>query len=303
MLQPTRSASVRAHVFLFTMLCTAVLFGGCDSSPGAQDTVASPAPDRGSGGLFIIGGGTQPAAMVERMVQEAGVDTTGHAVILPMATSDPMAAIDEVRTRLQDAGAQTVKGIHVPEGTTPSQDDLDTIRSAHLIYLTGGDQRRFMEAVDGTPVIAAIRDSYDNGALVAGTSAGAAVMGPRVITGDEQRYDEYSSTFRTLESDNLILRDGLDLLPNVIVDQHFIYRSRYNRLLTAVLEDPSMAGIGIDESTALLITESEAEVVGEWQIVVVRHPTGTTRTQDNLLGGRGLTIDVYLPGETVELPE
>jgi cyanophycinase len=237
------------------------------------------------------------------MVAESGTDTTGHAVILPMATSEPINAIDDVRARLREAGVQQVEGVHIPEGTMPSNDELDTIRSAHLIYLTGGDQRRFMDAVDGTPVISAIRDGYDNGALVAGTSAGAAVMGPRVITGDEQRHDEYHDTFRTLESDNLILRDGLNLLPNVIIDQHFIYRSRYNRLLTAVLEDPSFVGIGVDESTALLVTASGAEVVGEWQVVVVRHPTGNTRTQDTLLGGRGITLDIYLPGEAIELPE
>ena len=284
-------------------LCIALLIGGCDSTPGVQDTIASPSPDPSNKALFIIGGGTQPPAMVERMVHEAGVDTTGHAVILPMAAASPIDAIDEVRTRLQEAGAQTVEGIRMAEGTTPSEDDLATIRSAHLVYLTGGDQRRFMDAVDDTPVIEAIRDSYDNGALVAGTSAGAAVMGPRVITGDEQRHDEYSSTFRTLESDNLILRDGLDLLPNVIVDQHFIYRSRYNRLLTTVLEDPSMVGLGIDESTALLITEEGTEVVGEWQVVVIRNPNSDTRRADNLLGGRGLMIDIYLPGESVELPE
>lgn len=284
-------------------LCTVLLVGGCDSAPGVQDTIASPSPDPSNQALFIIGGGTQPPAMVERMVHEAGVDTTGHAVILPMAAASPTDAINEVRTRLQEAGAQTVEGIRMAEGTTPSEDDLATIRSAHLVYLTGGDQRRFMDAVDDTPVIEAIRDSYDNGALIAGTSAGAAVMGPRVITGDEQRYDEYSSTFRTLESDNLILRDGLDLLPNVIVDQHFIYRSRYNRLLTTVLEDPSMVGLGIDESTALLITEEGTEVVGEWQVVVIRNPNSNTRRADNLLGGRGLTIDIYLPGESVALPE
>ena len=258
-----------------------------------------PDPANGEGGLFIIGGGAQPDDMVARMIAEAGVDTSGQAVILPMADADPIDAIDEVKARLEAAGAQSVQGVHLAGGDHPTDEDLDAIRSAQLIYLTGGDQRRFMDIVEETTIPDAIHDGYDQGAIVAGTSAGAAVMGRHVITGDEQRYDEYHPTYRTLESDNLIVRDGLDLWPNAIIDQHFIYRSRYNRLLTAVLEKPSFIGVGVDESTALLVTDEQAEVVGDWQVVVVQHPTGTTATKDRLLGGRGLTIDIYLPGDAV----
>jgi cyanophycinase len=179
---------------------------------------------------------------------------------------------------------------------------VDSLRNARLIYITGGDQNRFMEVVANSPVYDAIHEAYQSGATIAGTSAGAAVMSKKMITGNEQRHPEYTGNFRTIESNNMEIAEGLGLLHTTIIDQHFIWRMRMNRLITVVLDHPGQIGIGIDESTAILVENGNlATVFGGYQVITLRHRSGHTTVQDSLLGGRGLELNVLLPGDTLHL--
>jgi cyanophycinase len=241
--------------------------------------------------------------MVARMVEEAGLENgAGYGVILPMASSEPEAATEAARKPFVEQGVEHVHGLNFSDDTAPSEARLDSLRGADLVYIAGGDQRRFMEVVRDSPVEQALRDSYFKDHLIASTSAGGAVMSEKMITGGEKKHSEYHETFRTLEAENIITTSGLGFLEKSIVDQHFLYRSRYNRLLTAVLEDPGLTGLGIDESTALLVNGRTAEVVGDWQVVVVKSPDASTvRTQDGKFGARSVTLDIYLPGQTFQI--
>jgi cyanophycinase len=93
------------------------------------------------------------------------------------------------------------------------------------------------------------------------------------------------------------LAEGLGLLPEAIVDQHFIYRMRMNRLISVAIENPEETCIGIDESTALLVQGDSAEVVGEWQVIVLRNEEGGRKVRNGLLGDEELKLSVYLPGD------
>ena len=154
-----------------------------------------------------------------------------------------------------------------------------------------------MSIVKDTEIEEAIHYAWKNGAMIAGTSAGAAVMSEKMITGNELKYPEYRSTFRVVESENIELSDGLGFITNAIIDQHFIWRSRYNRLFSAVIEHPDLAGIGIDESTAVIVHGNNYEVVGESQVIVFRNSGMSFVEQDGKLGAKNLTLDIYLPGE------
>jgi cyanophycinase len=170
-----------------------------------------------------------------------------------------------------------------------------------MIYITGGDQSRFMDIVLNTEVHEAIRQAYMDGALIAGTSAGAAVMSKKMITGNEFRHPEYTGDFRTIEANNMEIREGLGLIGNAIVDQHFVWRMRMNRLISVALENPGDHCFGIDESTALVIHGNRASVFGESQVIRLMY-TGSARTNEKgLIGGRGLILDVLLPGDTLDL--
>jgi cyanophycinase len=159
-----------------------------------------------------------------------------------------------------------------------------------------------MEAVRHTPGLQeTIKEAYARGAFIAGTSAGAAVMSQIMITGDQKKYSEYTSTFYHLEKDNIVTSDGLGLIKDIIVDQHFIKRARNNRLLTAIMEFPDKIGIGIDESTAVLIKEKQAKVVGESQVLVYRNKADSVLVRNGKLGARDIRLQIYLPGDEFSL--
>jgi len=154
-----------------------------------------------------------------------------------------------------------------------------------------------MKSVSGSPVFDAIHTAFRNGAEIAGTSAGAAVMSKKMITGNELRYPQYNETFKCIEAGNIEYEDGLGLVATAIIDQHFVKRSRYNRLITSVLENPDLPGIGIDESTAILVCGNAAEVVGESQVIVFRNKSKSTKRKGNKMGANQIQLEIYLPGE------
>lgn len=189
-------------------------------------------------------------------------------------------------------------GFNFKKGETIKPSRIDSIRKANLIYITGGDQTRFMNIVSGTEIEKAIHDAYRNGCVISGTSAGAAVMSKFMITGNELKHKEYSATFQTIEPGNLEIKTGLGLLPNAIIDQHFLIRSRHNRLLTAVIEYPDITCIGIDEATAILVNGKNVEVLGDSQVIVYQNPGKSKHIKNQKLGARKIRLDVYLPGDT-----
>lgn len=144
-----------------------------------------------------------------------------------------------------------------------------------------------------------IRDAYKEGAMIAGTSAGAAMMSQMMITGDEYKHPEYTGYFRSIEPDNMEVIEGLGLLRNVIIDQHFIVRMRMNRLMTVIAERPGSIGLGIDESTAVYVHHDLGVVYGLGQIVALENKDSDPYVRDSLLGIRNLRLDIYLPGDTI----
>jgi cyanophycinase len=233
---------------------------------GASSLLPTVFSEQDIGKLFLMGGGSRPPEMIARIITEAG-----YGLILPMASAEPDSAIFYGKAQFSDQHVNNIFGFNYRSGNI-NKLSLDSIANARLIYIAGGDQNRFMEFVSGTPLETAIFRAFTNGSVIAGTSAGAAVLGELMITGNELRYPDYSPTFNTIESENLELKPGLGLLQNILIDQHFVKRSRYNRLLTSILEYPELTGIGIDEATALLIKGKEAEVIGESQVVVFTNP-------------------------------
>jgi cyanophycinase len=253
------------------------------------------------GSLVISGGGSRPNDMINRMIDEADLRNGGYAVILPMSSSVPDSAIIWSSEQFFNNGITSVAGFNFEPGKDPNEQWIDSLRNASIIYISGGDQNRFMSIVANTPIETAIHEAWKNGAMIAGTSAGAAVMSEKMITGNELRNPDYTETYRTIESQNLELAKGLGLLKTAIIDQHFVWRSRHNRLFTAIIEHPELLGIGIDESTAILVKGNTAEVVGESQVMVFSNPDKSGYENNHKLGARNLKIDLYLHGEIFKL--
>ena len=252
----------------------------------------------GNGKLVIIGGGSRPEAMVQRIIKEAQLDKSGYGIILPMSSAEPDSAVYYAKKQFVEAGLTNIVGLQIYKDENVSKSKLDSIKNAKMIYISGGDQNRFMDIVGGTAAEDAIHNAFSKGSLIAGTSAGAAVMSKMMITGNELKHPDYSSTFRNIEAENIEIKTGLGMLSGVIIDQHFVKRSRYNRLISAIIEHPELMGIGIDESTAILVKGNTAEVLGDAQVIVLKNPTKSKNENNGKLGARNLELDIYLTGET-----
>ena len=93
---------------------------------------------------------------------------------------------------------------------------------------------------------------------------------------------------------------GLGLWPQVIVDQHFLKRQRGNRLISAVLDHPTLVGVGIDEQTAVIVRGSSFEVVGASAVVVVdpRQASKEPAIQGKPVAATDLRLSVLREGMT-----
>ncbi|MCR9254404.1 MAG: cyanophycinase [bacterium] len=276
----------------FAFLCVVALIG-C-SNPKQETKIE----DQSAGKLFIIGGGKRPPQLIKRLVRESAIDSTGYGIILPMSSSEPDSAIFYALIQFTDQGLDNVIGFDFNKGDTIPKPKIDSIANANLIYISGGDQNKFMDIVSGTPIEGAIKACYENGGVIAGTSAGAAVMSKKMITGNELKYPDYYSTFRNIETNNIELKQGLGFIKEGIIDQHFVKRSRHNRLISAILENPNMKGIGIDESTAILVTDGVATVVGESQVLVFDSPNQVTSNENGKLSAKSLNISIFTADQT-----
>lgn len=253
------------------------------------------------GKLYIIGGGKRPDAMVKQLINLANLREKGYLVVLPMASEEPDSAAYYATKQFTDRGISNALSIVFQKGDGIKQWWVDTLKKASLIYISGGDQKKFMDIVEGTPIQEAIVYAYHNGAVIAGTSAGAAVMSKLMITGRQLKFPN-EERYGHIVPKNIEIIHGLGLLKNVIVDQHFVKRERLNRLIAVSIENPDYLCAGIDESTALLISGDSATVCGLGQVVLVDASNAKLNSNDSLLGAKGLRIDVLLPGEGFKLP-
>jgi cyanophycinase len=253
------------------------------------------------GTLFIIGGGDRTVEMINELVDLSGIRNDGYIYVLPMASSDPDSAIIWAREDFLTAGVSKVPGYNFMGGETPPKPQLDSLRNARLIYISGGDQSRFMSVVLNTPLMDAIHEAYKNGSVIAGTSAGAAVMSKKMITGNQKKHPEADAGFVTIEAENIEITEGLGLLKDVIIDQHFIKRQRLNRLIAISIENPEELCIGIDESTAIVVKRKNIRVTGAGQVISIRNRSAAKTVKNGMLGTDKLQISVYLPGQSFNL--
>jgi cyanophycinase len=158
-------------------------------------------------------------------------------------------------------------------------------------------------ALRGTATERAIHARLAAGAVVGGTSAGAAVMSAQMITGDERHPggvrppSDSTEGFMTIARDNVVVDPGFALLTNAIVDQHFVRRKRHNRLLSLVLEHPVGLGVGIDESTALVVEpDGRWRVAGASVAIVYDARHATTTPAGATLGAAGVVMHVLPAG-------
>ncbi|MEO6167906.1 MAG: cyanophycinase [Chitinophagales bacterium] len=269
-----------------------LFFFSCENSGkrNSESVILTPA----SGYLFIIGGGDRDDSLMQQMINISGWKKGDIMVAIPLSSSYDSAYF-WINDQLQKMTGQAC--VRFDSSAIYDTAKLDSLRHAKIIFIGGGDQSRMMQLIEGSKVKELIQEAYQNGATIGGTSAGATIMSQLMITGNQLLDTAYQSTFPVLRSENLELKEGLGLLDSVIIDMHFVARSRYNRLFSAIMEYPRYQCIGIDEATAIIVHGDSATVAGESQVITIETPDRIEMGNDHLIGASGLDVSIYLPGE------
>ena len=268
--------------------------------PGAASVLAMP-DDRPRGSLVIVGGGDRPEGLMRRFVDLAGGPGKARVAVVPNASSEPEATGRELVAELEGLGAGAFV-YHLNRAQAATDSAARRLDSVTGIWFSGGDQALVTDALAGTAALRAMQRRYKAGAVVGGTSAGAAIMSDSMITGDQTPPGDttgyYGDEYPAIARRRVEIVPGLGFLRTAIVDQHFIRRERHNRLMSAVLERPALLGVGIDESTALeVMPDGRWRVLGESAVVIydARQARVTERGRP-VLGAMGLRLHVVPAG-------
>jgi cyanophycinase len=259
---------------------------------------------KSKGHLVIIGGGDRTEEIMKRFVGLAGGADKARIVIIPLASGDPVEAGTEAAAEFKGLGMKDVAWILFSRAEAAAESTAAKFDGATGVYFTGGDQARVTRVIVGTPVQERLLRLYHDGAVIGGTSAGAAIMSKVMITGDELINKDTNNIFVSIQKGNVQTVEGLGFLDQVIIDQHFVKRKRLNRLISAVLEHPELPGIGIDESTALIVGPGgQCEVLGEGTIVVfdARGAKSIQTDKYGNLAARNIVTHIYRSGEKMDL--
>ena len=263
-----------------------------------------PAP-ASHGALVIVGGGPRPPEIRQRFVDLAGGAGKANIVVFAMASEDGLASGEDEAATLRAMGVDA-QNLYLTRAQANSDSVVARVGKATGIWFGGGDQVRLTGVLKGTRTETAMLERFRAGAVMSGTSAGAAVMSRVMLTGDERKpggeRPDTTQAYMTIARDNVITVDGFGFVRNAIVDQHFVRRKRNNRLLSLVLEHPELIGVGIDESTALVIDGRDRwSVIGASVAVIfdARHADVTPGSAP-VLGASGVTLFVLPAGSSYD---
>jgi cyanophycinase len=251
------------------------------------------------GHLLIVGGGSQPDSLVTRFVALAGGPGKARIVVVPMASSEPEETGGAKAVQLREFGAEAVV-LNLSRAEAEDGASVARLDGVTGIWFTGGDQVPLARALQGTPLLRAMLRRYREGAVVGGTSAGAAIMGDSMLTGNQRRPDSlgyYGDEFPEIAPGVIEVVPGLGFLPGTIVDQHFVRRERHNRLLAVILERPTLLGAGIDEGTALEVgPDGRWRVLGRGAVMVYDARRAGRVAPAGPLGVANLVLHLLPPG-------
>ncbi|GHV47481.1 hypothetical protein FACS1894181_01000 [Bacteroidia bacterium] len=215
-------------------------------------------PENGS--LVIIGGGTVGTEIWDKIIELAGGKEKAQIVVVTNASGEGenyySATIDSAAAR---AGKQNVSTLHlktIQEANDPK--NLETVRQATGIYFSGGRQWRIADVYLNTLAHQEFLNVLARGGVIAGSSAGASIQGSFLWRGD-------TKTANILIGDHT---QGLGFLRNSVIDQHILVRNRQFDLHDFVQLAPQFIGIGLDESTAVVVVKDSLEVIGKSYVAI-----------------------------------
>jgi cyanophycinase len=246
----------------------------------ALQTLKSKMPQPTQTAIMVIGGAEDKVHgrdILRNFFSRAGGEDARIA-ILPCASREPSIIGDRYRSIFTEFGAAAVEVLDIDDRDQCNDLALqDYVSNCTGVFMTGGDQLRLCGILSDTPIIEIVRSRAQSGAItLAGTSAGAAVMGHHMIAG--------GGSGETPNHSLVDMTIGLGFIPEVVVDQHFHNRNRMARLMSAIASHPERLGIGIDEDTcAVFEHDGTMHVIGKGAVTIV-DPGEMTYTNQSDVG-------------------
>jgi cyanophycinase len=214
--------------------------------------------------------------------------------VMTVATDEPESAAIKYNNLFRRCGIKHVSVIDISlRDDAFDEKALQTIEKADALFFTGGDQLNVTSLMGGSPLHNLLHDRIEQGFIIAGTSAGAAMMSnSMIISGRSDNAPQVGG---------VEIAPGMDLLRGTIIDTHFTQRGRHGRLLTAIAHYPQDLGIGIDERTAIMINNGEFKVLGEGVVTIIdgsrmKHNDLPYRKEKETLGLFGVEVHVLPAG-------
>ena len=232
-----------------TALRRAAAARAAGSFPSADEVV----PRVSRGALILGGGGGMPAGIVRRFIDLAGGPGSLIAVI-PTAMDDPVPGRPGEETMLRRQGARNLVVLHGRSpGDLRAKRFAAVLQEARGIWFCGGRQWRLVDAYGDTEVERLFHGVLRRGGVIGGSSAGASIQASYMVRGNPLGNREIMAEG---------YERGFGFLPGAAVDQHFSQRGRLADMEALVARFPQLLGIGLDESTAIVVSGSAAEVLG-----------------------------------------
>lgn len=300
---PTLSQRLRA----LCRVALALLWAGL---AGLHPTAwAQPGPAIAIGGALRM----DNLAVWQRIVQEAG-GPGSRIGVLATAAANPERSAERIVQALQTAGARAEVIAVAPRGTSPAyagwqqlrDDPALAARVAALqgVFFSGGAQELITDTLRPqgreTALLQAIRQLQARGGVVAGTSAGAAIMSTWMFRDAQDPLAVLQGRLRMGQE----IDHGLGFAgPDLFVDQHFLRRGRIGRLLPVMVARGYRWGIGVEEDSAAIIRGTQIEVIGARGALLVDLADARPQPRDGAFGLQGARLSFLDRGDRYDLAQ
>jgi len=218
-------------------------------------------------------------------VKEAG-GVDADIVVITTASSIPEKVGEIYMNAFTSLGCKNVSILHIRKiEDSEKQETIERIQKADCVMFSGGNQSKITDKIGGTTIHKLLLERYHNeeGFVIAGTSAGAMAMSNEMISG--------GSAVDSFVKGALSMYKGLNLIPEIIFDTHFIQRGRFGRQSEAVAKFPNLIGFGLAEDTGLIIKNgNDCTVIGSGMVIIFDGSKLTHNNEKYLEEGTPMTI-------------
>jgi len=235
--------------------------------------------------------------ILSHVVSESG-GPNSKIVVIPTASSIPVEVGENYKKAFTELGCTDLQILDIrskEDAENPA--NIAQVADADCIMFSGGDQSKIVDKIGGTAMHELLIKRYhEEPIVIAGTSAGAMAMSNEMIEG--------GSSKESLIKGSVHMRDGMGLIPGLIIDTHFIQRGRFGRVTEAVAKFPNLLGVGLAEDTGLIIKHAnEFTVIGSGMVILfdpshLSHNNFKILDEGTPMTIANLTVHVLANGDT-----